>query len=208
MTRRGAQSWRGWPVRAPADLVLSRGDLLCRSHLGAQQCHLWKQYGPARWFVIQQNVDGRSHNNPIELLRQHGWASSDGMAAWTLVASPTEPLPRGGQQSHVETDAAAAAGCTNVLMKVHGSDDVTLCAYGAFDADPASEEIRRYGRLAASARRSCPHGYTTPQHEICSCTSRSALRSGRARSRCCFVRRLRWPSLNLIRSISFTCTAP
>ena len=147
MTRRGAQSWRGWPVRAPADLVLSRGDLLCRSYLGTQQCHLWKQYGPARWFVIQQSIDGRSHNNPIELLRQHGWASSDGLAAWTLATSPAEPLPRGGQQSH-ETEAAAAAGCTNVLMKVHGSDDVTLCAYGASDADPASEEIRRHGRLA------------------------------------------------------------
>jgi hypothetical protein len=70
------------------------------------------------------------------------------MAAWTLAASPTEPLPRGGQQSHVKTEATDAEGCTNVLMKVHGSDDVTLCAYGAFDADPASEEIRRYGRLA------------------------------------------------------------
>ena len=30
ITQRGARAWRGWPVRGPADLVLSRADLLCR----------------------------------------------------------------------------------------------------------------------------------------------------------------------------------
>jgi hypothetical protein len=91
MTLQGAMSWRGWPVRGPADLVLSLESLLCRrasssarssasslslAHHGRRNatmhsdCHLRQQYSPARW-VVAQNHSGfglslRSHQISIK----------------------------------------------------------------------------------------------------------------------------------------------
>ena len=53
MTARGAESFRGWPVRGPADLVLSKQDYLCWG--GSARCHMRTQYGPARWIGMRSS---------------------------------------------------------------------------------------------------------------------------------------------------------
>lgn len=66
MTRRGAASMQGWPVRGPSDKVISDVNYLCRPSVHSSvrnqsECHLLSQYGPHRWFVGTQSNETKTH---------------------------------------------------------------------------------------------------------------------------------------------------